>query len=202
MEDQTSAPRGIAYILPTGETVPVSDIDRMLAVFGAGARSRAEVLSLLRACARECQEGGETFDAVYALERALAIAATAEENATVLLLMGQILEDAGDYQCAANAYARAFALPPGTDATWYLLLNNLGYCLNILGRHAEAEALCRSAVEIDPARHNAFKNLGVSLQGLGRLEEAAECYRRAAKLCPEDGRAQRLLDQLQAERQD
>jgi tetratricopeptide (TPR) repeat protein len=116
--------------------------------------------------------------------------------------MGQIIEDSDDYLGAAKAYARAFTLPPGTDATWYLLHNNLGYCLNILGRHAEAEALCRGAVEIDPTRHNAFKNLGVSLQGLGRLEEAAECYRRAAKLCPEDGRAQRLLDQLRAERQD
>ena len=76
----------------------------------------------------------------------------------------------------------------------------MGYCLNELGRHREAEAYCRKAITIDPRRHNAWKNLGIALEGLGQHADAAAAWIEAATLCPEDERAKRLLEKLAAGR--
>ena len=79
--------------------------------------------------------------------------------------------------------------PARENDTWYLLNNNLGYSLNRIGRHAEAEAYCRAAIAIHAGRYNAYKNLGLSLEGQGRLFEAARCFLKAAKAAPDDLRA-------------
>ena len=80
--------------------------------------------------------------------------------------------------------------------TWYFLNNNIGYCLNIEGRHQEAEKHCRAAIRINRKRRNAFKNLGIALEGKGRHVDAARNYLRAAKLCSTDPRAIVLLNRL------
>jgi Flp pilus assembly protein TadD len=117
-------------------------------------------------------------------------------RAFYLLGLGQLLEKQDDYAGALDVYAGALPLEPADPRTWYLINNNLGYCLNHFGRHAEAEAHCRRATEIDPARHNAYKNLGIALEGQGQFAEAARNYRRAADLCPADARAARHLEAL------
>jgi tetratricopeptide (TPR) repeat protein len=99
-------------------------------------------------------------------------------------------------KAAVASYSRAFALPAREDSIWYLLNNNLGYSLNRIGRHAEAEAYCRAAIAIDPERHNAHKNLGLSLQGQGRYLEAARWLLAAARLAPNDVRALNHLEDL------
>jgi tetratricopeptide (TPR) repeat protein len=48
---------------------------------------------------------------------------------------------------------------------------------------------CRAAIEIDPDRHNAYKNLGIAVQNQGRYAEAAKNFIRAAKMAPSDTRA-------------
>ena len=107
-----------------------------------------------------------------------------------------------DFPAAAAAYSRAFTLPARQDRTWYLLNNNLGYSLNQIGRHGEAEAYCRAAIAIDPDRHNAHKNLGLSLQGQGRYLEAALCLLKAAQTDPEDLRALGHLEDLLAQHEE
>lgn len=72
----------------------------------------------------------------------------------------------------------------------------MGYCLNKLGRHSEAEEYCRAAIEINPNRYNAHKNRGLSLQHQSRHAEAARSFILATKLCPEDGRALEHLRDL------
>jgi len=129
-------------------------------------------------------------------------AETDDERAYCLLTLGRLREQASDWPGAAKWYARAFWMQPGTDETWYFLHNNLGYCLNHLGEHQRAEAYCRRAIEIDPMRHNAWKNLGIALEGLGRHADAAAAWIEAATLCPADGRALRLLRKLVAEQPD
>jgi tetratricopeptide (TPR) repeat protein len=99
-------------------------------------------------------------------------------------------------KAAVASYSRAFALPAREDSIWYLLNNNLGYSLNRIGRHAEAEAYCRAAIAIDPERHNAHKNLGLSLQGQGRYLEAAHCLLRVARATKDDLRALGHLEDL------
>jgi len=116
-----------------------------------------------------------------------------EDEAT---LAGLIFEKMGDYRSAIECYREAFSLPREKDRTWYFLHNNLGYCLNQLGRHDEAEKMCRAAIEIDPGSYNAYKNLGVALQGQGIYPEAAVLFLRAAFAFPPDPRSIGHLEDL------
>lgn len=69
-------------------------------------------------------------------------------------------------------------------------------------RHAEAEPLCRAAVELDPEHRWAWNNLGRALQRLGRLEEAESAYRRQLEVAPDDEWAWANLGRIAAERGD
>ncbi|HMG21000.1 MAG TPA: hypothetical protein VK607_06770, partial [Kofleriaceae bacterium] len=93
---------------------------------------------------------------------------------------------------------RALSLGQTNAGTWYLIHNNLGYCMNQVGRYEEGEAYCRTATEIDPKRANAFKNLGLSLQGQGRLAAAAGSFVDAVKANASDPRALKHLEDLVA----
>ncbi len=114
------------------------------------------------------------------------------------LALGQLLEQQHRYAEAELIYTEGLAIRPATGATGYFLHNNRGYCLNLLGRHAEAEAHCRAAIEIDATRYNAHKNLGLALAGQGRYAEAAHCLLEADRRWPADGRARRHLAELLA----
>ena len=118
------------------------------------------------------------------------------EYAEISLWLGVVHERTGDYGAAAAAYMAGRALEPADRAIWYYLNNNLGYCLNHLGRYAEAEACCRLAIQVDSARHNAHKNLGLALDGRGRYAEAVRAHIEATRLCPEDPRSHRHLEDL------
>jgi tetratricopeptide (TPR) repeat protein len=114
------------------------------------------------------------------------------------LALGQLLEQQGRYAEAEVTYTEGLAIRPATGTTGYFLHNNRGYCLNRLGRHAEAEAHCLAAIAIDPTRHNAHKNLGLALAGQGRYGEAARSLLEADRRCPTDDRARRHLTELLA----
>jgi|GEM_PF-837739 len=120
------------------------------------------------------------------------------KQAAGYLTLGQLLEQRDSYAEAEAAYARGLAILPAAGEVGYFLHNNRGYCLNKLGRHAEAEAHCRAAIALDPTRHNAHKNLGLALAGQGRFVEAAHCLLEANRRCPADGRARRHLADLLA----
>ena len=90
-------------------------------------------------------------------------------------------------------------MEPAATRTWYLIHNNLGYCLNTLGRFAEGEAYCRKAIEIDGQQHNAHKNLGIGLEGQRLFDEAARCFIAATKANASDRRAYDLLEKLLTE---
>lgn len=137
-------------------------------------------------------------DAVPYLRRLLATTEEPEEQAAHLLTLGQLMEQGGDLPAAADFYTRGLALRAGAAGVRYLLHNNLGYCLNQLGRYAEAEPLCRAAIALDPERYNAHKNLGVALEGQGRYAEAAECYVESTRRNPADPRALRHLETMLA----
>jgi tetratricopeptide (TPR) repeat protein len=99
------------------------------------------------------------------LRRALEHMEGPEAKAEGVLALGQMMEQMGDFEGAIRFYREAFSLEPAETRTWYFIHNNLGFCLNHLGRFTEGEPYCRKAVEIDPNRPNAYKNLGLSLQG-------------------------------------
>lgn len=137
--------------------------------------------------------------AMECVERMLALTDDCEQRATCILTMGQLMEQMEDFAAAARFYRRALSLEPASTESWYFIHNNLGFCLNLEGRHAEAEPLCRAATRIDPERPNAWKNLGISLAGLDRPAHAAACWIRATHVEASDRRAFDLLDALVAE---
>ena len=140
------------------------------------------------------QEQSQTY-----LERYIANTDDPEKRAGCYLALGQSMEQMRDFESAIVFYSRAFVLEPANGGTWYLIHNNLGFCLNNFGRYAEAEGYCRSAIKIDPSRHNAYKNLGVSLAGQGDYANAANNFISATKANATDGRSLTLLEQLLVE---
>jgi tetratricopeptide (TPR) repeat protein len=141
---------------------------------------------------------GQKEKARQYLEQLLASTEDPGVRALFLLSLGQLLEGLDEFAGAIEAYTQALALEPANRDVWYLINNNLGYCLSHVGRHAQAKTLCLRAIEIDPARHNAYKNLGLAQEGLDQFAAAARCFRRAAAICPSDPRAQGYLDALLA----
>jgi tetratricopeptide (TPR) repeat protein len=83
---------------------------------------------------------------------------------------------------------RTVKLPPVGErdsAFW----NNKGASLNSLGRHDEAVACLRKALEMDPDYAGAHNNLGSALQAKGDLDGAIAEYRTALRLRPDDALA-------------
>lgn len=136
------------------------------------------------------------------LRRVMDLQPDIEHKAACVLGMGQIMEQAGDYESAVRYYREAFALEPVNTRTWYFIHNNLGFSLNTLGRFAEGERYCRAAIGIDPQRPNAFKNLGIALQGQHRPADAARCFVQATRADAADARSLKLLETMLAQHPD
>ena len=128
----------------------------------------------------------EAFDRVRQL---VELAETAEKKAGCCLAMGQLMEQMQNFEMAIKYYSQALSLEPINGRAWYFIHNNLGYCLNHFGRYQEAEPYCRRAIEIDPLRHNAYKNLGIAAEGQGDYAGAALCYICAVQREASDPRA-------------
>ena len=119
------------------------------------------------------------------------------ERAHCYFTAGVIREQTGQFEAASRCYAAVTPdLLEGEER--YFALNNFAYCLNRLGRHAEAERLCRRAIETDSKPFNAHKNLGIALERMGRVVEAADAYLVAAKATEHDPRPLRHLRVLVA----
>jgi tetratricopeptide (TPR) repeat protein len=122
-----------------------------------------------------------------------------EKKAHCHLALGQIAIDEQRLDSALNHFYTALGIEPRRKKVTYVLLNNLGYCLNRLGRFAEAEKHCRMAIEVNGKRASAYRNLGISLQGQGHVIDAAWAFVEAVKAEPSDDRARALLEKFVAE---
>ena len=120
----------------------------------------------------------------------------AEQAAHCHLALGQIATDERKLDVALKHFTEALALAPKKPKVSYVLHNNIGYCLNALGRFVEGEKYCRAAIEMDWLRASAYRNLGVSLQGQGNIVGAAWALNEAVKAGGADVRARQLLDKL------
>jgi tetratricopeptide (TPR) repeat protein len=158
-------------------------------------RDRAD---LLRRLVAFYLHTGRPQAAVPYVERLLASSEEPADQAGFLLALGQLMEQVQDLEAAAGFYRRGLALEAGGPEVRYLLHNNLGFCLNRFGRHAEAEPLCLAAIAIAPDRYNAHKNLGVAWEGQGWYGEAARSYVRAVQRNPQDPRALHHLEGMLA----
>ena len=146
--------------------------------------------------ALSCKAKGQNQLARALFEDALNETDDARLKARCYLALGQLAELRRKYEVALDFYEKGLGLQTTEQLTGYFVVNNGAYCLNLLGRHQEAEARCRKAIEIDPSRHNAWKNLGISLEAQGDSMGAASAYVEATKIAPGDPRAFVLLQRL------
>ncbi|MBF0503372.1 MAG: hypothetical protein HQM09_24850 [Candidatus Riflebacteria bacterium] len=118
-------------------------------------------------------------------------------HARMILGLGQTSEQLKQWEAAIGYYSAGIELNAENDReTWYFLHNNLGYCLNVLGKFQAGETYLRKAIGIDDGKPNGFKNLGISLEGQGKFMAAAMTYIQATRANAADGRAFQLLTKL------
>lgn len=134
--------------------------------------------------------------AVELLENFIGGSKDAEQRAHCHLALGQIATDEGCLDIALKHFTAALEFSPDSRKIAYVLHNNMGYCLNQLGRFAEAEHHCRVAIGIEWTRASAFRNLGVSLQGQGMIIAAVWALVEAIKAESSDRRARTILQSI------
>ncbi len=89
-----------------------------------------------------------------------------------------------EYTAAAQHYRAYLAIEPGNPG----VLNNLGLCLRKTNRPAEALAVFRRALDINPNLLAANYNAASLCARLGDTKTAAKYYERTASLCPPEYR--------------
>jgi len=130
------------------------------------------------------------------LRRFLATSNNPEYRVQCQLGLGQIATDEQQLDIAITHFVAALALQPANTKIQYILHNNLGYCLNMVGRYDEGERHCRTALDLNWTRPSAYRNLGVSFHGQGKLTSAAWALLEAMKMDASDDRARTLLNKL------
>lgn len=121
-----------------------------------------------------------------------------EQSAHCYLALGQIATDQQRIDAALRYFTMALELAPKKRKVLYVLHNNIGFCLNRLGRFTEGEKHCRTAIDIDWTRASAYRNLGASLEGQKNPAGAAWALAEAIKADGSDNRARLLLEKLVA----
>jgi tetratricopeptide (TPR) repeat protein len=138
----------------------------------------------------------ETEKSIAIADRLAELMDGAGEHSYLLFRYGQIAEQTGDYAAAETLYRNSLSLKPPAPDTEYWVNNNLGFCLNTLGRFGEAEEYLKAAIEIFSDRSNAFKNLGLCYQGQERFAEAADMFVAATRANAADARSLAHLEDL------
>ncbi|MCW0218068.1 MAG: tetratricopeptide repeat protein [Prosthecobacter sp.] len=135
------------------------------------------------------QQTGHLDQAIGCIQRVIDLSDDPEKIGSGYLALGQLEESRGDYTAAIKQYGKALSLEPCSQETWYFIHNNLGYSLNQLNKHDSAVPYLERALEIDPARPNAYKNLGLAQEALGELAKAAELFILATRVDAADSRS-------------
>jgi tetratricopeptide (TPR) repeat protein len=130
------------------------------------------------------------------LQKFVGITSKPDYHVQCQLALGQIATDEQDMEMAISHFGAALELQPESKKVEYILRNNLGYCLNMVGRYEEGERNCRIALDLNWTRPSAYRNLGISFHGQGKLASAAWALLEAVKMDPTDDRARMLLKKL------
>jgi tetratricopeptide (TPR) repeat protein len=95
---------------------------------------------------------------------------------------------ADNLQRAIACYQEAlrFYTPEAAPLDYAMTQNNLGNVYADLGRHADAEAAYRQAIDLDPDDADYHNNLGNVYRVQGRYDEAEAAFRQAIDLNPKD----------------
>lgn len=135
---------------------------------------------------RSLPDAARAPDALAALESA---GRSLPGDAQLHHLLGQALEEHGQFERAAESFGRATALNPEFADAY----NDLGAVLLRLGRTDEAIASCRRALALRPRFAAALGNLANAERARGALAAAIAGYRRVIALEPGLAEAHRNL---------
>jgi len=130
------------------------------------------------------------------LEELIGLSGDPEKNAALLVSLGSESEGRRDWKAATRYYLRCLVTGPTEPIVAYFSHNNLAYCLIQIEKWSPAEAYSRSAILMEPIRHNAHKNLGLALRGQNRFIESAEAFIVATEQAPNDRRALAHLHEM------
>ncbi|HJS07757.1 MAG TPA: tetratricopeptide repeat protein, partial [Pirellulales bacterium] len=117
---------------------------------------------------------GRAKEATVAYERASIFA---PDDTGALNNLGGAFLLMGDFEQAAEVFARSLALEPSAEC-----YANLGFVEYYLGRFEKAGDMFRKAVEQAPADHRLWGNLADALHFSSRSDQALGTYRRALEL--------------------
>jgi tetratricopeptide (TPR) repeat protein len=115
-----------------------------------------------------------------AIEAYREMAAVDPTNEYALLMIGNLLADAGDHGEAVTVLNRLTQLNPNHADGWF----NLGFLYDKTDQLADAERCFRRAVELRPSLDRAWYGLGLVLIREGRLEVAVDALKQNIKLQP------------------
>jgi Flp pilus assembly protein TadD len=148
-------------------------------LIGSAADGMAEVYAVMAAAMRG---SNQQQDALIYAQAALAINPGLTD---ARIVVGQIFEDQGQHELAAEAYAQV-----GND-DGFALIAAVGQAntLEARGRADEAIAVLQAAVEADPRNIVAPQLLGDALRRANRHAEAIPAYTRAIELHQQAGRS-------------
>ncbi|MBN1365925.1 MAG: hypothetical protein JW976_14045 [Syntrophaceae bacterium] len=174
--------------------------ENLLKIFKSGNKIQKEEAAFELCCLY--QRKGQPQKALTILKNMLADTDDNDKAAEHYLNIGRLMENMEDFVSATSYYYKAMALGPSNLEIWYFIHNNLGYCLNVLGKYKEAEQFLEKAIKILPPLPNAYKNMGLSLEGQNCYEEAAFYYMCSMAVCPDDLRPMQHLENLISRRKD
>ena len=124
------------------------------------------------------RQRGESQDALYCIETALAVNQT---SAPAYYNHGLVLKDLNRQEEALNSFCRALEIRPDYAAAY----NGRGSSLHSLQRFDEAVASYQRALDFQPDFSHAHNNLGNALRDLQRYDEAKASLERALQIQPD-----------------
>src|SRR5262249_8675133 len=95
--------------------------------------------------------------------------------------MGLIHAAGADYQHAIESFERSIEIQPTPDA-----YRELANAYDASNRLAEAEAIYRKAIQLQPSHWAGYKDLGVFYQKHGQLTAALPYFQRVVQLTPDN----------------
>lgn len=133
------------------------------------------------------QQLGRPEKALSALEEAISLKQTSEQNPADLMFKGELLYALGRHEESLTALAQAVTLRKEQNLSESpLLYNNLALVKFELGQYETAKDDTDTAIKIDPSFAPAYRNQGLILETMNLNEESLVAYDQALDLDPQD----------------
>ena len=119
---------------------------------------------------------------IAALRQSLERVTSLAQAIPLLLKLGGVLVEDGQYQSAIEAYDKAIGIDPDCARAW----NSRGIALGRLSQYEAEITAYNRALEIQPDDSETWSNRGMALYQVGKNKAAIESFDRALAIKPDD----------------